>query len=134
MSCKQQDTLYVQTGWEPTATGDYSVRITMTTDDDATPLNNVLAKDIVYTSDVYGHDDEDMLDAELGPSEAKTLPSLIRLDMGRFTTAPTLVMAYGVAVKFGPSTGLNVSGDVEPFEFTTRLHHGWKRNHHRQRF
>ena len=31
-------------------------------------------------------------------------------------------MAYGLAVKFGPNTGLNVSGDVEPFEFATRLY------------
>ena len=31
-------------------------------------------------------------------------------------------MAYGLAVKFGPNTGLNVSGDVEPFEFAIRLY------------
>ncbi|MGB0180111.1 MAG: hypothetical protein ACPF8U_08635, partial [Flavobacteriales bacterium] len=62
-----QDTLYVQTGWEPAATGDYSLRITMILDstavDEATPLNNVLAKDFFYTQDVYGHDDESALDA-----------------------------------------------------------------------
>ena len=27
-------------------------------------------------------------------------------------------MAYGVAVKFGPNTGLNASGEVEPFGLT----------------
>ena len=119
-----QDTLYVQTGWEPTATGDYSVRITMTTDDDATPLNNVLAKDIVYTSDVYGHDDEDMLDAELGPSESEDIAGFFDpTGYGSFYHCPNPgSVAYGVAVKFGPNTGLNVSGDVEPFEFTTRLY------------
>ena len=54
-------------------------------------LNNVLAKDFFYTADVYGHDDEASLDAELRLVKVKTLPaSLIRLDTGRFTTAPTL--------------------------------------------
>ena len=59
VSANSQDTLYVQTGWEPAA-GDYSLRITMILDstavDEATPLNNVLAKDFFYTQDVYGHD------------------------------------------------------------------------------
>jgi hypothetical protein len=47
-----QDTLYVQTGWEPTQTMTYSLRITMTAEqEDASPLNNVLAKDVLYTDD-----------------------------------------------------------------------------------
>ena len=40
-----RDTLYVQTGWEPAAPGSYSLRISLMNADDATPLNNVLAKD-----------------------------------------------------------------------------------------
>ena len=68
-----QDTLYVQTGWEPGAPGDYSLRISLLNNNDATPLNNVLAKDFFYTQDVYGHDDESALDAELGPRESEDI-------------------------------------------------------------
>ena len=59
--------------------------------DDATPLNNVLAKDFFYTADVYGHDDEGMLDLELEPRESEDIAGFFDpTDMGRFTTAPTL--------------------------------------------
>ena len=43
-----QDTLYVETGWQPDAIGKYSLRASLITMDDATPLNNVLAKDFFY--------------------------------------------------------------------------------------
>ncbi|MDG1674814.1 MAG: hypothetical protein P8H88_05150, partial [Flavobacteriales bacterium] len=66
-----QDTLYIATDWEPGQMETYSLRITMTADqEDATPLNNVLAKDVVYTDDEYGHDDENTLDGELRPRES----------------------------------------------------------------
>ena len=123
-----QDTLYVQTGWEPAATGDYSLRITMILDstavDEATPLNNVLAKDFFYTQDVYGHDDESALDAELGPRESEDIPGFFDpTGFGSYYHCPNPgSVAYGVAVKFGENTGLNSSGEVEPFEFTTRLY------------
>ena len=29
---KDQDTLYIQTGWEPTSTGTYTLRVTLTSD------------------------------------------------------------------------------------------------------
>lgn len=123
-----QDTLYVQTGWEPAATGDYSLRITMILDstavDEATPLNNVLAKDFFYTEDIYGHDNEAALDTELGPSESEDIPGFYDpTGFGSYYHCPNPgSVAYGVAVKFGPNTGLNASGEVEPFEFTTRLY------------
>ncbi len=53
-----QDTLYLATGWEPAAIGTYGLRITLTGDStDATPENNTLFKNILYTDDIYGHDE-----------------------------------------------------------------------------
>ena len=124
-----QDTLYVETGWEPSATGDYGLRITMMLDDslamdDATPLNNVLAKDFFYTQDVYGHDDESALDVELRPRESESIPGFFDpTGVGSYYHCPNAgSIAYGIAVKFGPNTGLNAAGESEPFEFTTRLY------------
>ena len=119
-----QDTLYVETGWQPDAIGKYSLRASLITMDDATPLNNVLAKDFFYTADVYGHDDDGVLDLELGPRENQDLAGLFDpTGYGSFYHCPNPgSVAYGLAVKFGPNTGLNVSGDVEPFEFATRLY------------
>ena len=92
--------------------------------DEATPLNNVLAKDFFYTQDVYGHDDESALDAELGPRESEDIPGFFDpTGFGSYYHCPNPgSVAYGVAVKFGENTGLNSSGEVEPFEFTTRLY------------
>ena len=110
-----QDTLYVETGWEPSATGDYGLRITMMLDDslamdDATPTNNVLAKDFFYTQDVYGHDDESTLDVELRPRESETFQdSSTPPGFGSYHCPNAGSIAYGIAVKFGPNTGLNAA-------------------------
>ena len=72
---------------------------------DATPLNNVLAKDFFYTEDIYGHDNEAVLDTtELVRRESNDITgSMIQLDMVRITIAPILVpWRHGVAVTFGP--------------------------------
>ena len=58
--------------------------------DDATPLNNVLAKDFFYTADVYGHDDDGVLDLELGPRENQDLAGLFDpTGYGSFYHCPT---------------------------------------------
>ncbi|MDA0940299.1 MAG: T9SS type A sorting domain-containing protein [Bacteroidetes bacterium] len=120
-----QDTLYLATGWEPAANGTYNLRITMTGDqEDATPLNNVLAKDIVYTDDEYGHDDENVLDGELRPRESDDFVDLFDpTGYGSFYHCPNAgSVAYGLAVKFGPNCGLDIAGGYDDLEFETRLY------------
>ena len=119
-----QDTLYVQTGWEPPAPGGYSLRISLVNDDDATPLTNVMAKDFLYTEGVYGHDNEAALETtELGPRENEEIPGFFDpTGYGSFFHCPNPgSVAYGIAVKFGPNTGLNVEGG-RALEFATRLY------------
>ncbi|MDG2311021.1 MAG: hypothetical protein P8L64_01385, partial [Flavobacteriales bacterium] len=72
-----QDTLYIPTGWEPSTTGNYILRSTITSGSstDASPEDNTMSKVIVYTDDEYGHDDEAALDGEMFPRESD-LPGL----------------------------------------------------------
>jgi hypothetical protein len=62
-----QDTIYIATGWEPSATGNYILRSTLISGSstDATYEDNIMSKAIVYTDDEYGHDDEAALDGEV---------------------------------------------------------------------
>ena len=120
-----QDTLYIATGWEPTATGTYTLQITLTADSmDASPLNNVLAKDILYTVDEYGHDDENVHDGEMRPRESDDITDFYDpTGYGSYFHCPNPgTMAYGLAVRFGPNSGLNIDGDVADLEFETRLY------------
>ena len=120
-----QDTLYVNTNWEPSAVGDYGLRITMTSEqEDASPANNVLAKDVLYTDDMYGHDDVSILDAELRPRESDDITDFFDpTGYGSFFTCPNPgSVAYGVAVRFGPNSGLTIAGDEDDLEFETRLY------------
>lgn len=120
-----QDTLYVNTNWEPSVVGDYGLRITMTSEqEDASPANNVLAKDVLYTDDIYGHDDVSVLDAELRPRESDDITDFFDpTGYGSFFTCPNPgSVAYGVAVRFGPNSGLTIAGDEDDLEFETRLY------------
>lgn len=120
-----QDTLYVNTNWEPSVVGDYGLRITMTSEqEDASPANNVLAKDVLYTDDMYGHDDVSVLDTELRPRESDDITDFFDpTGYGSFFTCPNPgSVAYGVAVRFGPNSGLTIAGDEDDLEFETRLY------------
>ena len=69
---QSQDTLYIQTGWEPSATGNYTLRATLDSGiEDATPLDNISEKVIVYSDDEYAHHDADALNAEALPRESE---------------------------------------------------------------
>ena len=120
-----QDTLYIATGWEPSQTGTYTLQITLTADSaDASPLNNVGAKDILYTVDEYGHDDENVLDGEMRPRESDDIADFYDpTGYGSFYHCPNPgTMAYGLAVRFGPNSGLDINGDPADLEFETRLY------------
>ena len=90
---------------------------------EATPLNNVLAREIVFSEDVYGHDDEASLDTEFGALESYEVEGFYApAGWGSFFHCPNEgSQAYGVAVRFGADAGLNANGEFEPFEFAVRL-------------
>jgi hypothetical protein len=92
--------------------------------DDATPGNNVLAKDILYTDDIYGHDDEGDLMGELRPRESDDIADYFDpTGYGSYYHCPNPgTMAYGLAVKFGPNCGLDIDGGAGELEFETRLY------------
>ena len=120
-----QDTLYLATGWEPDATGTYGLRITLTGDSaDATPENNTLFKNILYTDDIYGHDDENVDYGELGPRENDDIEGYFDpTGYGSYFHCPNPgTMAYGVAVRFGANCGLDIDGNPGELEFETRLY------------
>jgi len=113
-----QDTVYVATGWTPTATGNYVLQATIASaNEDENPDDNVISKVIVYTDDEYGHDDEGALDVEFTPRDSDIEGLFNPCGYGNyFHMHNSGSMAYGVTVRFGPSCG---GGDLE---FETRLY------------
>jgi hypothetical protein len=102
------DTLYIQTGWEPSAQGTYTVRASIISLDasDETSANNTKDKTIVYSLDEYGHEDEANLDIELTPRASDSSPGEFDpTGYGAFYTCPnTGSSAYGLTVVFGPNS------------------------------
>lgn len=102
------DTLYIQTGWEPSAIGTYTVRASILSLDatDETSTNNTMDKIIVYSTDEYGHEDEAALDIELTPRASDTSPGEFDpTGYGAFYTCPNAgSLAYGLTVVFGPTS------------------------------
>jgi len=113
-----QDTVYVATGWTPTATGNYVLEATIASaNEDESSDDNTLSKVIVYTDDEYGHDDESTLDVEFTPRDSDIEGLFNPAGYGNyFHMHNEGSMAYGVTVRFGPSCG---GGDLE---FETRLY------------
>ena len=101
------DTLYIQTNWEPSAVGIYNLNVTITADStDETPSNNTLTRVIEYSSDEYGHDDT-ALDIEILPSDvANSNPVQYEATgVGNFYHFPYEgSMAYGITALLGPTT------------------------------
>jgi len=120
-----QDTIYIATGWEPSATGNYILRSTITSGSstDATPEDNTMSKVIVYSDDEYGHDDEAVLDGELFPRESDIDGLYDPSGQGAFYHMVNGgSTAYGITVDFGSSCGQNIDGDEAELEFETRLY------------
>jgi hypothetical protein len=113
-----QDTVYVATGWTPTATGNYVLEATIASaNEDESSDDNTLSKVIVYTDDEYGHDDESTLDVEFTPRDSDIEGLFNPCGYGNYFHMHNAgSMAYGVTVRFGPSSG---GGDLE---FETRLY------------
>ena len=120
-----QDTIYIATGWEPSATGNYILRSTLISGSstDATPEDNTMSKVMVYTDDEYGHDDEAALDGEMFPRESDIEGLYDPSGQGAFYHMVNGgSTAYGITVDFGASCGLNIDGDEAELEFETRLY------------
>ncbi|MEY3849741.1 MAG: hypothetical protein RJA38_182 [Bacteroidota bacterium] len=114
------DTLYIQTNWEPSAIGDYTIRASILSLDaaDETTANNTKEKIIVYSSDEYGHEDEANLDIELTPRESDSSPGEFDpTGYGAFYTCPNAgSQAHGLTVVFGPSSDADVDYSAVLFE------------------
>jgi hypothetical protein len=62
------DTLFLATGWAPSAVGDYYVRTSITyVNTDETPDNNSLQKKFLVVDGEYGHDDPTIINSEMRP-------------------------------------------------------------------
>ncbi|MFM1933097.1 MAG: hypothetical protein RL226_2400 [Bacteroidota bacterium] len=112
------DTLYHDTGWVPTAIGNYTLSVTFTSDIAETDTdNNTLAKTITYSTDEYGHDSEESWNVELRPRTANLAGTLFDpTGYGSFYGCPNSgSTAYGFIVALGPNTELGV-------EFESRLY------------
>jgi hypothetical protein len=115
------DTLYIQTGWEPSAVGTYTVRAGISTLDtfgDEDPSNNNKEKIIVYSTDEYGHEDEANLDIQLRPRASDDSPGEFDpTGYGAFFTCPnTGSLAHGLTVVFGPQSDADVDFTAVLFE------------------
>lgn len=111
------DTLYVNTGWEPSAVGIYNITVTINADStDATPDNNTMTRVIEYSTDEYGHDDAN-LDIQLTANEAPSDPTLLAPHgYGNFYHFP-----YDGSSVYGSSFLLGNQSDVGAF-FNTILY------------
>jgi hypothetical protein len=105
------DTVFVATNWVPTATGDYSVRTTVTyAAEDATPTNNTMSKNFTITLDEYGHDDITNLNDDMRPfaGTGTTADPFAPVGYGSYLTVNTDgSTAYGLTVRFDSSTDTN---------------------------
>jgi hypothetical protein len=136
------DTLYVNTGWEPTAAGIYTISVTMSADStDETPSNNVATRVIEFSADEYGHDDT-ALDIELLATEVDGANPVVYEPHGygtffhfpypgSFAYGSTVLMgntsdigAYFSTVLYQATDGLNASPGVaasNEFELTQQM-------------
>ena len=120
-----QDTIYIATGWEPSATGNYILRSTLTSGSstDVSPEDNTMSKVIVYSDDEYGHDDDAALDLEMFPRESDIDGLFNPSGQGCFYhMVSSGSTAYGITVEFGPDCGLSIDGDPAELEFESRLY------------
>lgn len=105
------DTLYISTGWVPSAIGKYTVRATISSDnEDLVPTNNSKDRVVEYTNCEYGHEDSANLTGERRPRAAQGNSSQFDpTGYGSFFTFPnTGSVAHGISVAFGTNTDVGV--------------------------
>jgi hypothetical protein len=114
-----QDTVYIATGWEPTALGTYTVQANiMAMAADEVVGDNSAAADVTFTEDEYGHDDASDLNVEFRPRAVPNSDFFEPTGYGNFYHMQNDgSTAYGLTVRFGPN-----SGGIGDLEFETRLY------------
>ena len=106
-----QDTLYIETGWEPDTEGLYTLRASMSSANIADA--GMLEMDMEYTECEFGHDNPTTLDVELGPRFDDENDFYEPTGYGnRYTFHNEGTTVYGLAVAFGPSTGTGVDFEI----------------------
>ena len=116
----QEDTIYMETGWVPDDVGDYTLRISIASDQtDEDETNNVMEKTIVYTSCMMGHDDEGALDIEWRATEDDDNPgNFENTGYGNIYTVPFEgSIAIGALVRLGPNSDSEFEADVRVYEY-----------------
>lgn len=108
-----QDTLYLATGWTPTATGTYTLRATIGAEiDEDNPDNNVIETLIVYTDDEYAKDLGGW-NLELRPREGDVAGLFDPTGHGNFFIAPNEgTTAYGALIAFGPNSDVETEMQI----------------------
>lgn len=101
------DTLWVETGWVPTATGVYYLRATISSDStDVNPADNVLTQRFEYSENEYGHDNQDSLTIQVLPQNLDNSTTVwYPHGWGSFFNFPNPNSnVFGVGARFGSST------------------------------
>jgi hypothetical protein len=101
------DTLYFETGWEPSTIGTYTIRASIASlSEDELPENDSATRVIVYTDCQYGHEDEADLTGEARPRESEDDEGEFDpTGYGSFFTFPNEnSTAHGISVVFGTNT------------------------------
>ncbi|NNK80524.1 MAG: hypothetical protein HKO93_03415, partial [Flavobacteriales bacterium] len=115
-----EDTIYMQTGWVPEETGDYTLRMTLASDQtDDMPDDNVVDKTIVYTGCMFGHDDEGVLDIEWRASADTDNPgSFENTGYGNiYTVHNEGSIGIGALVRLGPNCDSEFEAEVRTYEY-----------------
>lgn len=119
-----RDTVYFETGWTPAETGTYTLRATLITDSlDATPEDNVLSKEFLYTEDEYAHDNAPASTWEGWNSLQENGDFYEPGGFGNYYHCPNEgSSAYGLAVHFGSRCSWDINDTPSELEFETRLY------------
>lgn len=112
-----QDTVYLETGFVPSAEATFTVRATITSDEvDEFEDSNVRSRDITYNSDEYAHESNENWDTEFRPRDTDAGDAFEPTGYGNYYLAQNEgTMAYGALVAFGENTANN-AGDFVEFE------------------
>ena len=120
-----RDTVYFQTGWTPAETGTYTLRATLITDSlDATPEDNILSKEFLYTDDEYGHDNAPAFTWQTWNAQDTEIEGFYAPGgFGNYFHCPNEgSQAYGLAVYFGNRCSWDINDTPAELEFETRLY------------
>ncbi|MFT4661455.1 MAG: hypothetical protein ACI8XB_001732 [Patiriisocius sp.] len=100
------DSIYIETGWEPTVEGTYIIRSTLVSADatDDVPADNIVEKSIEYTTVQMGHDDATAFDLEMLQSTAANGDFETEGFGNHYQMTNEDSEAFGVIVYFGPNT------------------------------